>query len=202
MNKVALITGASRGIGRGIAIELAKCGFDLILNFARNLDSATETKQICFETAERSGKSIRVELAKADISLKDERDFLVNFARENFGQIDLLVNNAGVAPHVRADILEAGEESFDRLISINVKAPYFLTQSIAKWMIEKKTTMMDYSPKIVFVTSISAYTASLTVVIIVSQRLHFQWLANCLLQGLRSMGLTYMRFARELLRRI
>jgi NAD(P)-dependent dehydrogenase (short-subunit alcohol dehydrogenase family) len=160
MNKVALITGASRGIGRGIAIELAKCGFDLILNFARNLDSATETKQICFETAERSGKSIRVELAKADISLKDERDFLVNFARENFGQIDLLVNNAGVAPHVRADILEAGEESFDRLISINVKAPYFLTQSIAKWMIEKKTTMMDYSPKIVFVTSISAYTAS------------------------------------------
>lgn len=160
MNKVALITGASRGIGRGIAIELAKCGFDLILNFAKNVESAMETKKICLKSAEQNGKSIRVEIVKADISVKEERESLVKYTKENFDRIDLLVNNAGVAPDVRADILEAGEESFDRLIRINVKAPYFLTQSIAKWMIENKSKEINYSPKIVFVTSISAYTAS------------------------------------------
>lgn len=147
MNPVALITGGSRGIGRGIALELAKIGHDLVINFATNETAARETVDAC--------KGIRAEIFRADISNDAERRRLVDFCRQSFGRLDLLVNNAGVAPNVRADILDASEESFDRLIQINVKGPYFLTQLIAKWMIEQR------AGKIVTISSISAYTASL-----------------------------------------
>src|SRR5262249_23630021 len=82
---------------------------------------------------------------------------------EKFGRLDLLVNNAGVAPTVRADILEASEESFDRLININVKGPYFLTQLAARWMIEQQAKGGGHSPvrpKIITISSVSAYAAS------------------------------------------
>ena len=162
MNPVALITGASRGIGRGIALELAKLGHDLVVNYAGNAEAAKNTAEDCIAAAKATGKTNRVEICQADISSSVDRQKLISFTREKFGRLDLLVNNAGVAPNVRADILEAGEESFDRLIAINVKGPYFLTQLAAKWMIEEVRSAERgvWSPKIITISSISAYTAS------------------------------------------
>ena len=163
MNSVALITGASRGIGRGIALELAKIGCDLVINFASNVSAAQQTAADCVAAARAAGKTIRAEVCQADISNSAERGKLIGFTRSTLGRLDLLVNNAGVAPEVRADILEATEESFDRLININAKGPYFLTQLAAKWMIEQGGAGMPpppFQPKIITISSISAYTAS------------------------------------------
>ena len=154
---LALITGASRGIGRGIALELASLGrHDLLINYAGNLAAATECRELALA---RAPKSARIEIVQGDISIPEDRTRLLDTARKEFGRLDVLVNNAGVAPSVRADLLEATEESFDRLISINLKGPYFLSQQAAKLMLE--STPLNDSPKaIVNVTSISAYTAS------------------------------------------
>ena len=177
-NAVALITGASRGIGRGIALELGKVGWDLSVNYLTNEAAARRTATECIATAKAGGHDIRVEICQANVSLATDRQKLMAFTRETFGRLDLLVNNAGVAPNDRADILEAGEESFDRLISTNVKGPYFLTQLAARWMIEQAGTNTAAQaspaqprdsawdrtrpprPKIVSISSISAYTAS------------------------------------------
>jgi NAD(P)-dependent dehydrogenase (short-subunit alcohol dehydrogenase family) len=159
MNPVALITGASRGIGRGIALELAKLSYDLVINYASNVSAARETDADCVSAARAVGKSIRVEICQADIGSGAERRKLIEFTKAEFARLDLLVNNAGVAPEVRADMLEASEESFDRLVRINVKGPYFLTQLAARWMIEQHQPA-GRRPKIVTISSISAYTAS------------------------------------------
>jgi 3-oxoacyl-[acyl-carrier protein] reductase len=163
MNRVALITGASRGIGRGIALELARIGYDLVVNFARNADAAREVAEACVSLAGKQGKTIRAEVCQADIGSAPERARLIEFTKSRFARLDLLVNNAGVAPEVRADMLEAGEESFDRLFRINVKGPWFLSQLAAKWMIEQSGSGAapgGSAPKIVTISSISAYTAS------------------------------------------
>ncbi len=166
VNRVALITGASRGIGRGIALELAKLGCDLVLNFASNSQAAQNTREECLHVAGSiRSQPVRAEICQADISEASGRQKLIDFTREEFGRLDLLVNNAGVAPEVRADLLDATEESFDRLISINVKGPYFLTQLAARWMIEQSKTETSppeppFRPKIVTISSVSAYTAS------------------------------------------
>jgi NAD(P)-dependent dehydrogenase (short-subunit alcohol dehydrogenase family) len=160
---VALITGASRGIGKGIALELAKLGFDLVINYVSNAAAAERTSAECAATAKAAGKQIRAELCQADIGESSARNELIRFARSKFGRLDLLVNNAGVAPEVRADILEATEASFDRVMRINVKGPYFLTQLAAKWMIEqvRNGASGDHArPKIITISSVSAYTAS------------------------------------------
>ncbi len=165
MNPVALITGASRGIGRGVALQLAPLGWDLVINYAGNEAAARKTSTDCVQAAKAAGKSVRAEPCRADISVPADRQKLVEFTTATFGRIDLLVNNAGVAPNVRADILEASEDSFDRLIAINVKGPYFLTQSVANRMIQQLAAAPSSSPstprpKIVTISSISAYTAS------------------------------------------
>jgi NAD(P)-dependent dehydrogenase (short-subunit alcohol dehydrogenase family) len=164
MSRVALITGASRGIGRGIAVEVARLGYDIVINYASNLSAAGQTALECAAAAGQRSKTVRTEICQADISRGADRRKLVEFTKQAFGRLDLLVNNAGVAPDIRADILDASEESFDRLIAINVKGPYFLTQMAAKWMIEQcgatGVAGADYRPKIVTVSSISAYTAS------------------------------------------
>ena len=143
MNKpVAIVTGASRGIGRGIAIDLAR-NHTVIATYRGRKDAAeslqAETGAIPFQ---------------CDIASKQDRDALIAFTREKCGRLDLLVNNAGMAPRERRDILEATEESFDELIATNLKGPHFLTQSAARWMVDQG------SGRIVFVTSISSYTAS------------------------------------------
>ena len=163
MNPVALITGASRGIGRGIALELAKLGYYLAINYASNVSAAQQTAADCVSAARAAGKTIRAETCQADIGSSAERRKLIEFTKGKFARLDMLVNNAGVAPKVRADILEASEESFDRLININAKGPYFLTQLAAKWMVEQSRTgipPVPFQPKIITISSISAYTAS------------------------------------------
>lgn len=155
---ISLITGAGRGIGRGIALELAKLGHSIIVNYAGNAQAAEE----CLgEIQALGGDGITVQ---ADISLADDRERLVETALAAYGAIDLLVNNAGVAPEVRADLLEASEQSFDRLMAINLKGPFFLTQRVARQMIlqvESDRIKTCGRPRIVIVSSISTYTASI-----------------------------------------
>jgi NAD(P)-dependent dehydrogenase (short-subunit alcohol dehydrogenase family) len=157
MSPLALITGASRGIGRGIALELARVGqHDLVINYAGNVAAAGECRALCEDAC---GGKRRIETIQADISLPADRERMLDFVSREFGRLDLLVNNAGVAPNVRADLLEAGEESFDRLMSINLKGPYFLTQKAAK-LIAASAPLEGTARAVVNVTSISAYTVS------------------------------------------
>ncbi|MBK9314493.1 MAG: 3-ketoacyl-ACP reductase [Acidobacteria bacterium] len=154
---VSLVTGAGRGIGRGIALELARLGHAVVINYAGNMDAALECLQL---VREAGGDGITV---RADVSSTEDRERLVDETLGAYGRIDLLVNNAGVAPSVRDDLLEAGEESFDRLININLKGPYFLTQRVARRMIRQVQSgdvKAFGSPRIVTISSISAYTAS------------------------------------------
>jgi len=132
--KVALVTGGSRGIGLGICRELANSGFDLVVNGQRPADDVTQA------ISELQSLGAAVLYCQADVgNLPDHAGMLAKI-KQHFGRLDVLVNNAGVAPNVRADVLEAGPESFDRLISVNLRGPYFLTQAVARWMIEQKLT--------------------------------------------------------------
>lgn len=140
---VAIVTGASRGIGRGIATELAST-HKVIATYRGNREAAESLRS---ETG--------AEIIQSDIGSATDRAALVAFALEKFGKIDLLVNNAGIAPRERKDILEAGEESFDELVNTNLKGPHFLTQQVARQMIAQG------GGRIVFVSSISAFTSSL-----------------------------------------
>ncbi|MDA1274888.1 MAG: 3-ketoacyl-ACP reductase [Verrucomicrobia bacterium] len=173
MNRVALITGGSRGIGRGIALELSKIGMDVVINYASNEAAAQETAASCMAAAATVGNQIRVEICKGDISSANHRIGLVEFTRKEFDRLDLLVNNAGITSIGRADVLDATEENFDRLMAINLKGPYFLTQQAAKWMIDQTAKKapsgtsskssreaLPYRPKIVTISSVSAYAVS------------------------------------------
>jgi len=152
---VALVTGAGRGIGRGIAVELGRLGWSVVVNYAGNAGAAEECLGL---VRDAGGDGIAV---RADVSSHPDRERLVDETLAAYGRLDLLVNNAGVAPDVRADILEAGEASFDRLIAINLKGPYFLTQRVAREMIRQAEREPDAPrPQIVTITSMSVYTAS------------------------------------------
>jgi NAD(P)-dependent dehydrogenase (short-subunit alcohol dehydrogenase family) len=161
MNQVALITGASRGIGRGIALGLSRLGFHLILNYRSNEQAVRETGAACVEAALASGHKIAIETIQADVSNTTDRQRMVEFATAKFPRLDLLVNNAGMAPRERLDILSATDKSFDELIDVNLKGPFFLTQAVANWMLSlRKALGAEYRPKIITISSISAYTAS------------------------------------------
>jgi 3-oxoacyl-[acyl-carrier protein] reductase len=158
---IAIVTGASRGIGKGIAKELASLGYDLVLNYF-DFDSEGKPDK---SKALRTQKEIKdlgaaCEILRGDISNAKARDSLVALAKSKFNRCDMLVNNAGVAPTKRMDLLEATEESFDRVLGINLKGPYFLTQQVANWMIEQKKTHPKRSYRIVNTGSISSYTSS------------------------------------------
>ena len=152
--QVALVTGSRRGIGLGVAAEMAKAGFDIVLNATAPIEKAEDAIGV----VEAHGS--RVVYIQADISERKDRDYLISETKSRFGRLDILVNNAGVGPTVRNDILVATEESFDRLIAINLKGPYFLSQQAANWMIEQKSNHPDRSPIIINISSISVYTAS------------------------------------------
>ncbi|MGE5488457.1 MAG: 3-ketoacyl-ACP reductase [bacterium] len=139
---VAIVTGASRGIGRGIVKELART-HKVIGTYKERRDAAESLRD---ETG--------ADIFQCDLASAEDRKALIEYARERYGRLDFLVNNAGMAPRERRDILDATEESFDELIAANLKGPYFLTQLAARWMAERA------EGRIVFVTSISAYTAS------------------------------------------
>jgi NAD(P)-dependent dehydrogenase (short-subunit alcohol dehydrogenase family) len=152
-NRVALITGASRGIGRGIALALAGAGYDVAVNYAGNAAAAAEVVEKIRSTGARA------EPLQADISIAADRARLVQNTLDAFRRIDLLVNNAGVAPNVRADLLQASEESYDRVMGINLKGPYFLTQLAARQMLEQPNDPAAM-PKIINITSVSSYAVS------------------------------------------
>ncbi len=158
---VALVTGGSRGIGRGIALELARIGFSAAINYAGNRAAAEECQKLC-EAQSPSGAGAIFAIVQADISRGEDRARLVEFAKTRFGWIDLLVNNAGIAPRVRADILETSEESMDHLFAVNAKGPYFLTQAVANLWVSNPEELQSRKrkPKIVTISSLSAYAPS------------------------------------------
>jgi len=149
---VAIVTGSSRGIGRAIALELADLGYDVVVN--RVKPEVPPVK----EQIEQRG--VRCVFVQADVAVAADRQRLVELTRRQLGRCDILVNNAGVAPLQRVDILEGTEASFDRVIGINLKGPYFLTQLVAKWMIEQKREHPERAFRIINIGSISAYTSS------------------------------------------
>ncbi len=151
---VSLITGAGRGIGRGIALAFAERGWIVVIDYRINAEAASETLRLVKESG---GEGIAVQ---ADVSDAGSRERLVDETLERFGRIDLLVNNAGVAPAERADILELGEDSYDDVMAINLKGPFFLTQAVAKVMIGLVRSGVVKQPKIINIGSISAYTSS------------------------------------------
>lgn len=152
--RVAIITGGTRGIGLGIARRLAREGFDLVLNGVRPASEVTA----CFEELESLGAA--VEYVQGSIAEADTRQRLLRDTGQRFGRLHVLVNNAGVGPLVRDDVLQATEESWDRVLGINLKGPYFLTQAAANWMISQKEADPAWQGCIVNVTSISAAVAS------------------------------------------
>jgi 3-oxoacyl-[acyl-carrier protein] reductase len=152
---VAVITGASRGIGRAIAISLASEGYD-IAAIARSTDSEG-IKILNSEVEKRGAEFFPIGL---DISCTTGQTEVVSNILERYGRIDFLVNNAGVAPLQRNDLLEMTEESYNRVMNINLRGPFFFSQKIAKEMIWLKDQLSDYKPVIVFITSVSATLSS------------------------------------------
>lgn len=153
-NRVAIVTGGSRGIGRGIVLALAAQGWGVTVNYRGNAAAAEDTARLA---AESGGQALMVQ---ADIGTAEDRDRLVEATLQRFGRIDLLVNNAGMAPRVRMDILHTSEESYDEVMAVNLKGPFFLTQRVANAMIELGKTGAVERPAIVNIGSISAYTSS------------------------------------------
>ena len=156
---VILITGGSRGLGRGIASQLASEGYSLIIGWRNRKDAAEETIRIC-ETR-RTNPDQEFVSVRGDIGLPEDRKRLLEESLAAAGRIDALVNNAGMAPGQRADILDATEESFSEVLRTNLTGPYFLTQQVARyWLKSGATPLLPGGFKVIFVTSISAETAS------------------------------------------
>lgn len=151
---VVLITGGTRGIGLGIARMMAAAGFDLAVNGRR------PEEQVARVLGELRGLGAGVAYCRGDISSSEDRTAVVAAAEARFGRIDVLVNNAGVAPEERRDLLEATEESFERLIRTNLQGPYFLTQLVARHMIGCKLSDPGFRACVITVSSISSRYAS------------------------------------------
>jgi len=151
---VALVTGGTRGIGLGCSRALAEAGFDLALNGMREEsqvnDTLTQLRDLGSDVLYCSG----------DIGSSDARKAILAAVRSHFGRLHVLVNNAGVAPRERKDLLEATEESFDYVLGTNLKGPYFLTQAAARWMVDQKQESERFEAAIINVSSISATVAS------------------------------------------
>jgi 3-oxoacyl-[acyl-carrier protein] reductase len=163
MNKtipVVLVTGASRGLGRGIAVEAAKRGYSVVINYATDRKSALETVSIC--EANRLSKEQKFVPVQADIGDSSQVKKLVKKTLSELGRIDALVNNAGVGPKVRRDVTEMTEESFSEVLKINLQGPFFLTQRVANyWLNESPSPLLPGGFKVIFISSISADQISL-----------------------------------------
>lgn len=177
-NHHAIVTGGSRGIGRAIALSLAEHGAKVVINYNSNADAANEVASII---KEKGGDAVTVQ---ANVGSTDDHQKMLDVATEAFGPVTLLVNNAGVAPKVRADVLQMTEESYDFVMDTNLKGPFLLTQRIANHMIESgvgrqgvgagkpdaaqatdatqpdpRSSTPDPFPAIINISSMSAYTA-------------------------------------------
>ena len=153
-SRVALVTGGASGIGYGISEALAREGFDLAICGRRDEAQMREP----LDALRAFGADVLY--VSTDIAERSDREALVAAIREHFGRLDVLVNNAGVGPRDRNDLLEATEESYDWVMGINLKGPYFLTQAAANWMIEQKQADPEFRAAIVNIGSISATMAS------------------------------------------
>ncbi len=154
MKKIALITGGTRGIGLGIAKKLAREGIDLALNGVR---PELEVKEVVEELRQFG---VQVAYLQGNISEKSDRQRILEGVKAEFGYLNFLINNAGVAPRVRADVLEVAEEDFDHLMDINLRGTFFLTQQVANWMVELKKESPNQDFSMVTITSVSARLAS------------------------------------------
>jgi NAD(P)-dependent dehydrogenase (short-subunit alcohol dehydrogenase family) len=154
--KVALVTGGGRGIGRAIVLALAEKGWQVAVNYRGNSEAAETT------AAEARQHGIEALVIQADIGDSADRTRLVDEVIAHFGRLDLLVNNAGMAPRQRLDVLETTEASYDDVMDVNLKGPFFLTQYVARKFIDLQAAGTINAPKIVNIGSISAYTSSPT----------------------------------------
>lgn len=154
MRKVALVTGGSRGIGYGIAKHLASRGFDMAINGIR---PAAAVEHV-IESIKQSG--VDAIYCQGNIAKWEEREKILQGVEKYYGRLNILVNNAGIAPGERCDILTASEECFDEVISTNLKGTYFLTQAAASWMIRQKQLDQGFAGCIINITSMSATVAS------------------------------------------
>jgi len=155
MNKIAFITGGTRGIGFGVALALGKAGFDLAVNGIRNEVDVTNSLE------ELRNLGVNVAYFQGNIAVREDRQAMLDKILSHFGSVNLLVNNAGIAPRERADILHAKEEIWDEVMEINLKGPYFLTQLFANYFVEKKLENPLFEASIINISSISAFVASI-----------------------------------------
>lgn len=153
-SQVAIVTGSSRGIGRGIAAALGSRGWTVVINYRSNQTAANETKGL---VEEAGGAGF---IVQADVSKREDLEAMVDATLAGYGRVDLLVNNAGVGPRKRVDMLEVGEQSYDEVMRINLKGPFFLSQRVANEMIRLLAEGAISAPKIINISSISAYTSS------------------------------------------
>ena len=154
MKKTALITGGTRGIGYGIAKHLAQNGFDIAVNGVRSEESVKDVLQGLRDAG------ANVLYCHGDIASTSDRKKIMQQVKEHFGKLHILVNNAGIGPKERRDILDMSEESFDQVLSINLKGAFFLAQQAANWMIEQKKTDKEFAGCIINISSVSANVAS------------------------------------------
>ncbi|MFZ6029989.1 MAG: 3-ketoacyl-ACP reductase [Chloroflexota bacterium] len=146
--RVALVTGGGRGIGRGIVLALAQAGWLVGINFRSGLAAAEETLQL---VEAGGGRGL---LLQGDIADSGSRMHVLDTLLAQCGRIDLLVNNAGMAPRQRADLLAMSEDSYDEVMAVNLKGPFFLAQAVARQMLTQQ------SGTIINIGSISAYVSS------------------------------------------
>ncbi len=156
MKRVALVTGGTRGIGYGIAAALARAGFDLCVCGVREESVAAQP------LGKLRALGAEVLYARCNVADRGQRAAMVEAARAQFGRLHVLVNNAGIAPKERRDVLDATEESFEEVMRVNLQGPYFLTQAVARWMMEQKAADTSWTGCIVNVSSISATVASIS----------------------------------------
>src|SRR5437870_860342 len=151
LRPVALVTGGSRGIGRGICLELGRQGYAVAVNYAGNVDAARETQQ-------QLGPQVEPMICQGDIGLSADRERVVDEVLARWGRIDVLVNNAGITSPGRRDILEATEDAWDRVVAVNLKGPYFLCQRVAREMIARLPQLVR--PCLINISSLSSYAVS------------------------------------------
>ena len=156
MKKTALVTGAARGIGLAIARALAGKAFNIAFC---DVHEEEKVKDSIGAIANEGAETL---YCRADVSSPEDRARMLDAVKQRFGSLNVLVNNAGVAPKVRADILESSEESFERVMKINLQGPYFLTQSCARWMINQRRSDPSFSGSIINISSVSSTVASVS----------------------------------------
>lgn len=155
-----LVTGSSRGLGRGIALRLAAAGYSVAIHYAANKAAADQTAEDCRAAATSPGQKFPV--VRGNVGNADDRGHMMDEVLSAFGHLDALVNNAGIAPRVRADVTEATEDVFDEVMAVNLKGPYFLSQLAARhWLANPGKSRLPGGCKLVFVSSLSADTVSI-----------------------------------------